>query len=366
MIKYSVLLTVLLSFSLLALEAQKKPTTKTPVKTEQKTTNAAVVTEPTLFTGNFSRKITSMDEIKCDELTDLEVIIPFTAEMKKYDQVNVIAYARNGTEFTEFKGLYASMNTDSKEYQQEFANKKELRFVLFNKSNPTAESEFYYLNPKRQTSKANHSFNELLSKEFMDLKIIAYGGYKTTEHWNSEYGVFVNDYNFKLISASIAMHCKSSLADNQYQAGTDNKTFILDFGNLGKLSQKPNPNLNGANFKFENGQELLVVVRRKGFDYPYSDYVKNKITRMTTANFNGLTYKLSVDEQTENSFIYNYKEQKILGKSKKVFKTGFYYIFPINPDFYLEVSNTESQDNVTVEDLKKQQALAKDFKAKMQ
>jgi hypothetical protein len=307
-----------------------------------------------------------MDEIKCDDLNDLELAVPFTAEMKKYDLVKLILYAKSGEDYTEFKGLYASISTDSKEYQQEYAAKKELRFVLLNKNNPGAVFELYYLNPKNQSYKANHSFQEYLSREYRDMKIKVYGGYKTTEHWNSEYGVFENDYNFKLLSESIPIHCKSSLADNQYQAETDNKTFILDFGNMGKLSQKPNPNLNGANFKFENGQELLVVVRKKSFDYPYSDYVINKITRMTTANFNGLTYKLSVDEQTENSFIYNYKEQKILGKSKKIFKTGFYYIFPINPDFYLEVSNTESHDNLSVEDLKKQQALAKDFKAKMQ
>jgi hypothetical protein len=277
------------------------------------------------YTNNYKTKLTKDTEIDYNALTDLEVIVPITAEMKKYDKFQIGLISKKSDKTIRGGGVYIAIAPDSKEYSIEYANKKEIKLSLYNKSDVDNKE----LNP----SLYNGTFYYQFKKSEEPFMVIVEGLIKTGSAWSESQLKYYDTYKAKTLNSTFSIKNNYKPNANECPFLVDEEIYLL---NVGSENTILNNRAAGSiwwyvdSLKISNGMILDIKSKSvdKDVDLKYKIFeLKTNILREQYIDNKNKPQIVKLEKEDPNYIIYTNRETNLIGgASKKILSSGMYYV----------------------------------------
>ncbi len=276
------------------------------------------------YTNNYKTKIPNNASYDFNTLTDLEVIVPITAEMKKYDKFQVILVEENDKKEPIDKGVLFSIEPESKEYSIDYANKKEIKISLYNKASIDNKTLNPYLN--------RGTFFQLFKGSSKPFSVSVYGLLKTGSVWSDQSSKFVNTYKYKFLSNTPTITNNYKTSDNECPFLIGENIYLLSAGkDITFLNNRAAGNMwwYVDSLKLSNG--MILEIKAVALENGETMASKIQDLKKKTLNNQYLDYSskpqiVKLEQEDPNYFIYTNRETNLIGgASKKIVSSGLYY-----------------------------------------
>jgi hypothetical protein len=277
------------------------------------------------YTNGYKTKLTNDTQFDFTTLSDLEVVVPITAEMKKYDKFQIGLIEKDKKNEINGRGVYIALDPESKEFSIDYSNKKEIRLSLYNKAAITNKE----LNPELYRG----TFFKMFKESDNSFTIIVEGLIKNGSAWSESQMKYYDTYKAKTLHSTLSVsnsyrpkvnECPFLVNDNYYTLNVGSDVTVLNNRTAGTIWWYAD------SLKLSNGMvlEIKTVALRNSGENMASELkrLKLEVQGKQYMDHRDRPQVVKIEKEESNYFVYTNRETNLIGGAgKKILSSGLYY-----------------------------------------